>query len=170
LLRGGREAFHSNRSIVSAYQRVLNKHRLSKAAVSFVTILDRKGIDELLKMDELINLVIPRGGEALIRRVAKHSRIPVVKHYKGICHVYVDRDADLKMALDIAFNAKCQRTGVCNAMETLLVHRMVAKKFLIATGSKAFIPSIKGIENIEHQYDIFLVQLLLSCSRQHFPN
>lgn len=134
ILRGGREAFHSNRAIVEIYQKVLKRHHIPESAVSLVPMLDREAIDELLKLDEFINLVIPRGGEALIRRVAEHARMPVIKHYKGICHVYVDRDADLNMALQIAYNAKLQRTGVCNAMETLLVHENVAKKFLPAYG------------------------------------
>ena len=130
LLRGGREAFHSNLAIVNIYQSVLRQNHLPKFAVTLIPMLDRKAIDELLKLDELINLVIPRGGEALIRRVAEKARMPVIKHYKGICHVYVDREADLDMALNIAYNAKVQRTGVCNAMETLLVHENIAKKFL----------------------------------------
>jgi glutamate-5-semialdehyde dehydrogenase len=130
ILRGGREAFNSNQAIVRIYQKVLSRHQISKSAVSLVPTLDRNAIDELLRFNDLINLVIPRGGEALIRRVVENSRIPVVKHYKGICHVYVDRDADINMALKIAFNAKCQRPGVCNAMETLLVHRAVAAQFL----------------------------------------
>lgn len=134
ILRGGREAFHSNCAITDTYQSVLFAHRIPKEAVSMVPTLERDAIDVLLKMDELINLVIPRGGESLIRRVAENSRIPVVKHYKGVCHVYVDRDADLEMALKIAFNAKCQRPGVCNAMETLLVHKNVASKFLPKLG------------------------------------
>ncbi|MBI4368421.1 MAG: glutamate-5-semialdehyde dehydrogenase [Candidatus Omnitrophica bacterium] len=135
LLRGGREAFHSNRAIVDVYERVLKRHRIPQASVSLIPVLDRRAIDELLKLEDTINLVIPRGGEALIRRVARNARIPVIKHYKGICHVYVDRDADLKMALQIAFNAKCQRTGVCNAMETLLVHRSIAHRFLPVYGA-----------------------------------
>lgn len=135
LLRGGREAFYSNRAIVEVYQKVLKRNRIPASAVSIVPILDRQAIDELLKLDEFINLVIPRGGEALIRRVAENARMPVIKHYKGICHVYVDRNADLKMALNIAYNAKLQRTGVCNAMETLLVHQGVAKKFLSVYGN-----------------------------------
>ena len=130
LLRGGREAFHSNRAIVRVYEQVLRRHRVPTAAISLVRVLDRRGIDELLRLEDLINLVIPRGGETLIRRVARHARMPVVKHYKGICHVYVDKDADLEMALNIAFNAKCQRTAVCNTMETLLVHRVMAPRFL----------------------------------------
>jgi len=136
LLRGGREAFHSNRAIVEVYERVLKKHGVSKTVVSLIPVLDRRAIDMLLKMDELINLVIPRGGEALIRRVAEKSRIPVVKHYKGICHVYVDKDADVAKAIEIAHNAKCQRTGVCNTMETLLVHRAVAPRFLQKIGER----------------------------------
>lgn len=130
LLRGGREASHSNRAIVQVYAEVLKKHHLPEASVSLVPVLDRRAIDELLKLEDLINLVIPRGGAALIHRVARHARIPVIKHYHGICHVFVDRDADLNMALKIAFNAKCQRPGVCNAMETLLVHQAIASKFL----------------------------------------
>lgn len=130
LLRGGREAYHSNRAIVQVYADVLKRHRVPQASVSLVPVLDRRAIDELLKLEDLINLVIPRGGAALIRRVARHARIPVIKHYHGICHVFVDRDADLEMALKIAFNAKCQRPGVCNAMETLLVDRSIAPKFL----------------------------------------
>lgn len=130
LLRGGREAYYSSRAIVKIYSDVLKKYKIPQAAVSLVPVLDRRAIDILLKLEDQINLVIPRGGEALIRRVARNSRIPVVKHYKGICHVYVDRDANLATALKVAFNAKCQRTGVCNAMETLLVHREAAPKFL----------------------------------------
>lgn len=130
ILRGGKEALHSNRAIAKIYQSVLKKFKLPVSAVTLIETTDRHAIDVLLKLDSWINLVIPRGGEALIRRVAENSRIPVIKHYKGICHVYVDRDANLEMALKIAFNAKCQRVSVCNAMETLLVHRLVAKKFL----------------------------------------
>ena len=89
---------------------------------------------ELLQMDDAIDLVIPRGGEGLIREVARISKIPVIKHYKGICHVYIDKEADLNTALRIAFNAKCQRVSVGNAMETLLVHQSIAKKFLPAYG------------------------------------
>lgn len=130
ILRGGREAFHSNQAIVRIYQAALKRAGLSQDCVVFVQTVDRKAIDILLKLNTSINLVIPRGGESLIKRVASKSRIPVVKHDKGVCHVYVDKAADLKKALTIAFNAKLQRTGVCNAMETLLVHQAVAKKFL----------------------------------------
>lgn len=130
ILRGGKEAFHSNQAIAKIYRASLEKYKLPADAVTLVQTTDRRAVDQLLKLDSLINLVIPRGGETLIRKVAELSRIPVVKHYKGICHVYIDRDADLKKAFKIAFNAKCQRVSVCNAMETLLVHQNIAKKFL----------------------------------------
>ncbi len=130
ILRGGREALFSNQAIAKIYQKSLVKHHLPKETVTLIETTDRRAIDELLVLEEDINLVIPRGGEALIRRVAARSRIPVIKHYKGICHVYVDKDADLNMALRIALNAKCQRVSVCNAMETLLVHKKIAKAFL----------------------------------------
>ena len=135
LLRGGREAFHSNQALVQIYQNILKRHHLPEASVSLVPVLDRRAIDELLKLEDLINLVIPRGGTGLIRRVVRRARMPVIKHYHGICHVFVDRDANLGMALEIAFNAKCQRPGVCNAMETLLVDRAIASKFLPQFGT-----------------------------------
>lgn len=130
ILRGGKEAFHSNQAIVKIYQASLKRAGLPQDSVVFVQTTDRNAIDVLLKLNSAINLVIPRGGESLIKRVASKSRIPVVKHDKGVCHVYVDKAADLKKALTIAYNAKLQRTGVCNAMETLLVHQGIAKKFL----------------------------------------
>lgn len=130
ILRGGREALHSNRAIASIYQRSIIRFGLPKETVTLIETTDRRAIDELLELNRWINLVIPRGGEALIKRVADRSRIPVIKHFKGVCHVYVDRSADLHMALKIAYNAKCQRVSVCNAMETLLVHREIAGKFL----------------------------------------
>ena len=134
ILRGGREAFYSNQVLVSLYQRALRKFHLPEAAVSLVTNLDYQAVDLFLQLDDRINLVIPRGGETLIRRVATHSRIPVIKHYKGVCHLYVDEKADLKKALKVALNAKCQRPATCNAMETLLVHEKIASKFLPPLG------------------------------------
>jgi len=126
ILRGGSEAIHSNLALAEA----MNVPGLPADAITVVPTTDRAAIDELLKLDELINLCIPRGGEGLIRAVAEKSRIPVIKHYKGVCHVYVDRDADLDMAEKIVINAKCQRPGVCNAIETLLVDAPLAKTFL----------------------------------------
>jgi glutamate-5-semialdehyde dehydrogenase len=126
ILRGGSEAIHSNLAIAEA----MNVPGMPPAGITVVPTTDRAAIDELLKLDELIQLCIPRGGEGLIRAVVEKSRIPVIKHYKGICHVFVDRDADLDMAEKIVINAKCQRPGVCNAIETLLVDAPLAGTFL----------------------------------------
>ncbi len=134
ILRGGREAFYSNQALVAVYRAALRKYHLPKACVSLVTNPDYRVVDEFLQLEAWLNLVIPRGGEALIRRVARKSRIPVIKHYKGVCHLYVDEKADLKKALRIAFNAKCQRPATCNAMETLLVHQKIAPRFLPVLG------------------------------------
>ena len=136
ILRGGKEAFHSNRSLVRIYHEALRKFRLPGACVSFVTTVDHRAVDFFLKLEDWINLVIPRGGEALIRKVAAVSRIPVIKHYKGVCHLYVDEKADLGLALGVALNAKCQRPATCNAMETLLVHEKIADRFLPALGKE----------------------------------
>ena len=130
ILRGGSEALNSNLAIYNALNSVTRKHGLPRGAINLIGITDRKAIDALLKLDNYIDVVIPRGGEELINKVVKSSRIPVIKHYKGICHVYVDAWADLNMAQKVCFNAKVQRPGVCNAMESMLVHRDVASRFL----------------------------------------
>jgi len=130
ILRGGSEALYSNLCIYGLLREVLEKHRIPETAVNIVASKDRRAVDILLKLSGYIDLVIPRGGESLINRVVKVSRIPVIKHYKGICHVYVDEWADLNMAGNICFNAKVERPGVCNAMESMLVHRDVAARFL----------------------------------------
>jgi glutamate-5-semialdehyde dehydrogenase len=130
ILRGGSEAIHSNLAIVGILRRVLNETGLPEAAVQIIPTTDRKAVHEMLQLEEYIDLIIPRGGEELIREVVRTSRIPVIKHYKGVCHIYVDAGADLDMALDICMNAKVQRPGVCNAMETLLVHKDIARTFL----------------------------------------
>lgn len=129
LLRGGREAFESNQALVKIFKKVLTKYRLPEDVVSFINTTDYETVDYLLKQEGKIHLVIPRGGQGLIKNVVEKSRIPVVKHYQGICHVFVDAKADLKKAAAIAENAKLQRPGVCNAMETLLVHEKIAAKF-----------------------------------------
>lgn len=134
LLRGGREAFYSNQVLASIFEKVYAKNKLPKAAIHFIKTTDRAAVGFLLEQDAWINLVIPRGGADLIKRVTRDSRIPVIKHFQGICHVYVDEKADLKKAAAIAFNAKMQRPGVCNAMETLLVHQKVASKLLPVLG------------------------------------
>jgi glutamate-5-semialdehyde dehydrogenase len=130
ILRGGSEAIHSNRAIGAILQQELSKAGLPQAALQVVTTRDRRAVTELLKLEDQIDLIIPRGGEGLIRFVSENSRIPVIKHYKGVCHTYVDAAADLKMAEEICLNAKVQRPGVCNAMETLLIHADVAATFL----------------------------------------
>ncbi|MBI4972850.1 MAG: glutamate-5-semialdehyde dehydrogenase [Candidatus Omnitrophica bacterium] len=130
ILRGGSESLNSNLAIFKTLQDVLKKFGLAQNLVNLVTTTDRRAIDILLKLNNYIDLVMPRGGEALINKVVKTSRIPVIKHYKGICHLYVDDWADLNMAEKICLNAKLQRPGVCNAMESMLVHKDVAIRFL----------------------------------------
>lgn len=130
ILRGGKEAIHSNAAIVKAVANGGKKKGLPDHAIQLVETTDRDAVRELVQLDGKVDLVIPRGGEALIRAVTEQAHVPVIKHYKGVCHTYVDESADLDMALQIAENAKCQRPGVCNAMETLLVHEKVAKPFL----------------------------------------
>jgi glutamate-5-semialdehyde dehydrogenase len=130
ILRGGSEAINSNRAIVKVLRDVIKKQGLHEGAVTFIDIPDRGAIMEMLKLEGIVDLIMPRGGEALIRAVTENSRIPVLKHYKGVCHIFVDVDADLKMAEDICFNAKVQRPGTCNAMETMLVDKKIAKAFL----------------------------------------
>jgi glutamate-5-semialdehyde dehydrogenase len=130
ILRGGSEAFHSNQALSAIISQALVETGLPKAAAQIVPIREREAVNALLSQEEYIDLIIPRGGEGLIRFVVEHSKIPVLKHYKGVCHVYVDDQADLAMAEEICFNAKVQRPGVCNAMETMLVHSSVASEFL----------------------------------------
>jgi glutamate-5-semialdehyde dehydrogenase len=130
ILRGGSEAIHSNKAIVKILRDVARQNGIHEGAITFIDLADRAAIMEMLKLEGIIDLIIPRGGEGLIRAVTENSRIPVLKHYKGVCHVFVDRDADLTMAEDICFNAKVQRPGTCNSMETMLVDRKIAKGFL----------------------------------------
>jgi glutamate-5-semialdehyde dehydrogenase len=130
ILRGGSESFHSNQALSRIISESLLEAGLPPHAAQIVPVRDREAVTILLQQEEWIDLIIPRGGESLIRFVVNHSRIPVLKHYKGVCHVYVDEGADIQMAIDISMNAKVQRPGVCNAMETLLVHRAVATQFL----------------------------------------
>ncbi len=139
ILRGGKEAIHSNQAIAEVMLNAAAKHlkNFPEHAIQVVPTTDRDAIKELLSLTQFVDLCMPRGGEGLIRAVTECSKVPVIKHYKGVCHVYVDADADLKMAEEIVINAKCQRPGVCNAMETLLVDKSVASKFLPSAGSKA---------------------------------
>lgn len=130
ILRGGSEAYHSNRAISACLTAGLLVAGLPVEAVQYIDTTDRSAVGDLLKCDQFVDVIIPRGGKDLIRRIMAESRIPVIKHLDGICHTYIDRDADMEMAQALAFNGKMQRTGVCNTTETLLVHRSVAEAFL----------------------------------------
>ncbi len=130
VLKGGKEANRSNRAIASLLQQVLENNGLPKEIISLLPDNTREGVAKLIKMDELVDLIIPRGGEALIKFVSKNSTVPVIKHDKGLCHIFIDKSADIQNAVDISINAKCQRPGVCNAMETLLVHEDITKDIL----------------------------------------
>ncbi len=130
ILRGGSEAIHSNLAIAEILKKVCEGSGIPGEAIQVIPTTSRKAVEEMLLLEEYIDVIIPRGGEELIRFVVSRSKIPVIKHYKGVCHVFVDESADLDMAQKICYNAKVQRPGVCNAMETLLVHRRVAPSFL----------------------------------------
>ena len=130
LLRGGSEAFYSNQAIAEAMNRAGVSCGLSDGAVQLLPWTDRRAVSLLVTLDKYVDLIIPRGGEGLIRAVTRDATIPVIKHYKGVCHTFVDEHANLDKALKIVENAKCQRPGVCNALECLVVHRNIAEKFL----------------------------------------
>ncbi len=130
ILRGGSEAFHSSMAIAAILRGEMQKAGLPQAALSVIPFTQREGVLALLKQEESIDLIIPRGGESLIRFVVENSRIPVIKHYKGVCHLFVDAGADFDMAERIIINAKTQRPGVCNALETLLIHKDAAEEFI----------------------------------------
>lgn len=138
ILRGGKEAAHSSRAIVSLMTDALSEFGLPQDAIQLIEPLDRAAVGHLLHLSDLIDVAIPRGGESLIRRVAAEAKMPVIKHYTGNCHVYVDRSADLDMARRIVVNAKCQRMGVCNAAESLLIHQDVAPQMLPAIAQSLF--------------------------------
>ncbi len=130
ILRGGSEARHSNAAIAAALQQALEAHGMPAAAVTLVADPSRETMIELLQLSDIVDLAIPRGGEGLIRFVTEHARVPVIKHYKGVCHLYVDRAADIALALNLLVDGKASRPGVCNALETLLVHKDIAADFL----------------------------------------
>jgi glutamate-5-semialdehyde dehydrogenase len=143
ILRGGKEATHSSRAIVEILREAAARNGIPEGAVQLVGTTDREAVGHFLALDEYINVAIPRGGEGLIRRVAAEAKMPVIKHYAGNCHVYVDRDADLDLAERLTINSKCQRMGVCNACESLLVHQEVADRFLPRIGAAL---AEKGVE------------------------
>ena len=130
ILRGGSEAINSNLAIASILEGVLSKSSLPNKVIQVIPFTDREAVSAMLQLDEYIDLIIPRGGEELIRAVVAQSKIPVIKHFKGVCHIFVDARADSEMAINICLNSKTQRPGVCNALETLLVHKDIASEFL----------------------------------------
>ncbi len=134
ILRGGSESIHSNQAIAAALSRGGASAGLPADAILLVPVTDREAVKILCGMDRYLDVIVPRGGKGLIETVVSHARMPVIKHYDGICIMYIDREADLQMAQDIVLNAKCQRPGVCNAIETVLVHKDIAEKFFATTG------------------------------------
>ncbi len=134
ILRGGRESFHTNQVMAAVFHKALKHHSISEDCVHMIDTTNRNVVDFLLTREKEIHLVIPRGGQSLIKKVVENSRIPVIKHYQGICHIYVDESADIRKAAAIAYNAKMQRPGVCNAMETLLVNKKAAPRFFSELG------------------------------------
>ncbi len=158
VLKGGKEAFYSNAIIATLLQEVLEKNHLPKEIISLLPDYSREGVAKLIKMDKHVDLIIPRGGEALIRYVSENATIPVVKHDKGVCHTYVDKEANLEQAIAIILNAKCQRPSACNALETLLVHEAIAKSFLpsIKEALDATGAVIKGCEQTQNYLHVSL--------------
>lgn len=130
ILRGGSEAIHSNIALATILQTALDNQQFDTNVVQVIPVTDRQAVNHLLTLEDQIDLVIPRGGEGLIRFVTKNSNIPVLKHYKGVCHIYVDKDADFEKAVPVIINSKTDRPGVCNALEGLLIHKDIAGKFL----------------------------------------
>jgi len=130
VLKGGKEAAYSNKAIANVLKQVLTKNKLPEQAISLLPDYTREGVANLIKQDKYVDLIVPRGGEALIKYVSENSSVPVIKHDKGLCHIFVDKDAAHNKIIDIAINAKCQRPGVCNSMETLLIHEEIAAYIL----------------------------------------
>ncbi|MEX2381843.1 MAG: glutamate-5-semialdehyde dehydrogenase [Opitutales bacterium] len=162
LLRGGKEAFHTNTAFAALITRALSEAGLPAEAVQLIPTTDRYALNCMLKLDSLIHCIIPRGGEGLIRFVAENSLIPVIKHYQGVCHVYIDRAADPEMAEQIAVNAKCQRPGVCNAAEKLLIHEETADVLLPR------VASLLAEQNVELRVDE-KAAAILSASAKAIP-
>lgn len=135
ILRGGKEALASSLYIANVLQDVLQKHDLPRELISVVPNADRVLMQELMEQKDYIDVIIPRGGEGLINYVTENSKIPVIQHFKGVCHLYIDKDADIETAINLLINGKTQRTGVCNALEGLLVHEDIAKEFLSIAGA-----------------------------------
>lgn len=156
VLKGGKEAEHSNKAIANVLRSVLAKNKLPEQAISLLPDSSRQGVANLIKQDKYVDLIVPRGGEALIKYVSQNSSVPVVKHDKGLCHVYIDRDANHDKAIQIAINAKCSRPGVCNAMETLLIHKDVAPYILppLHEAYERYGTQLKGCKDSQKFVDI----------------
>jgi len=156
VLKGGKEAENSNRAIADVLQKVLERNDLPKELISLLPDSSREGVAKLIKMDKYVDLIIPRGGEGLVRFVSQNATVAVVKHDKGLCHTYIDKDADLDQAVKIAINAKCQRPGVCNAMETLLVDKAIAQEILpkLKAAFDEFHTQLKGCEETQNIIDV----------------
>ena len=156
VLKGGKEAANSNAAIARVLQGVLEHNGLPKELISLLPDSSREGVAKLIKMDRYVDLIIPRGGEALVRFVNENATVAVVKHDKGLCHTYIDRDANKDEAIKIAINAKCQRPGVCNAMETLLVDSAIAKELLpqLKEAFDAYHTQLKGCETTRSYIDV----------------
>ena len=177
VLRGGSEAIHSNLAIATVLKAELSKRKVPEAALSLIPFTEREGVTEMLKQEEFIDVIIPRGGESLIRFVVQNSKIPVIKHYKGVCHIFVDATADFEMAREIIINAKTQRPGVCNALETLLIHKDAAEKFVpfIYTTLAGLNVELRGDEHFrkfaprakeatEEDWSAEYLELILACA------
>jgi len=160
VLKGGKEAEHSNKAIANILRAVLAKNKISENAISLLPDSSREAVAKLIKEDKYVDLIIPRGGAALIQYVSQNSTVPVIKHDKGLCHTYIDKDSNHEKAIDIALNAKCQRPGVCNSMETLLVHIDVAP-YILPPLYEAFVregTQLKGCEESRRHIDIQCAQ------------
>lgn len=156
VLKGGKEAEHSNKAIATVLRNVLGKNKLPEQAIALLPDATREGVDKLIKQDKYVDLIVPRGGEALIRHVSANATVPVVKHDKGLCHIFIDTNANHEKAIEIAINAKVQRPGVCNSMETLLIHKDVAP-YILPPLHEAFIAAetqLKGCDNTRKFIDI----------------
>ena len=156
ILKGGKEAINSNTIIAKLLQEVLQKNNLPKEIISLLPDSSREGVDFMIKQDKYVDLIIPRGGESLIKYVSLNSSIPVVKHDKGLCHTYIHKDANIDMAIKVAINAKCRRVGICNAMETLIVDKDIADKFLplVKKEFEKFGTTLKGDEKTQDIIDV----------------
>ena len=168
ILRGGRESIHSNVAIAAALSAGCADAGLPADAILLIPVTDREAVRVLCEMDQYLDCIVPRGGKSLIETVVSHARMPVIKHYDGICIMYVDADADLAMAEALVVNAKCQRPGVCNAIETVLVHRDVAEKFFATTGKTLLEKGVqlRSDERAFHQLSTINHQLVTAATPQ----